>query len=639
MQKLTPFPIISVFCACLLVACASIGNPEGGPIDYTPPRVIKYQPENMSLNNQSKKLALTFDEFIILENASEKVIVSPPQKEMPDIRTSGKKINITLYDTLQENTTYTIDFSDAIVDNNERNPMGSFTYAFSTGSKIDSMEVSGTLLEAENLEPVKGMLVGLYADLSDTAFTALPFARVSRTDERGKFVIKGVAPGKYRIYGLQDMDGDFCFSQKGEKIAFDSVIIEPTCAPDTRWDTVWIDSTHIDTIKPVAYTHFFPDNVILRGFTEEHQEMHLLKTERLVPEMFTLYFTGKSDTLPVLKGLNFNEKEVLMLESSLNRDTLNYWVTDTMVSYKDTLSFSLTYQETDTLGQLVYRTDTMDLVAKVTRKKQLEELQKKTEEWEEQQKKARRRQKEKYEAKPNPFLRKDYTYKIYPSGNIAPIQNIKFTFEEPISRVDTAAFRFYKQKDSLWLEEPYLFLPAEHDMRSYMLYAEWQPGEKYRFEADSCSVTSILGKENVAFKREITVSPEEEFAALFVRLIFPDSGAVVQLMDNSDNVVRTVPAVNNRADFYYLKPGNYYIRLFIDRNGDGKWTTGNYEEERQPEEVFYFPKPLILKARWEVEQDWEVRGIPLNRQKPEAITKQKPADKQKKTQGNTGRNR
>lgn len=93
-------------------------------------------------------------------------------------------------------------------------------------------------------------------------------------------------------------------------------------------------------------------------------------------------------------------------------------------------------------------------------------------------------------------------------------------------------------------------------------------------------------------------------------------------MDNSDKVVRSAKAVNNRADFFYLKPGEYYLRLFIDRNNDGKWTTGDYTANRQPEEVFYFPKPLTLRARWEVEQDWDVRGIPLNKQKPEAITKQ-----------------
>ena len=627
MHKLTPYPIITVCILILLAACASIGSPEGGGWDITPPKIVKCHPENMATNNKAKRLTLTFDEYIVIENASEKVVVSPPQKEMPEIRTNGKKIHVTLYDTLRPNTTYTIDFADAIVDNNENNPMGNFTYSFSTGGQIDTMQVAGTLLEAEDLEPIKGMLVGLYSDLSDTAFTTRPFTRVSRTDGSGRFSIKGVAPGKYRIYALQDMDGNFLFSQKAEKIAFDSVIVEPHASPDSRMDTLWadLDSTRIDTIKTIHFTHFYPDNIILRGFTEGYQELHLLKTERPLPDMFTLYFTAPSDTIPTLKGLNFDFEDCgLVMERSAHNDTLTYWITDTLVSNKDTLSFSMTYLDTDTTGLLAYRTDTLDLVPKITRKRQREQLQQKIEKWEDQQKKARRRQKENYKPTPNPFLREEFNYKVQPAGSIAPMQNILFTFDEPIASVDTAAFRFYKQKDTLWVEEPYLFLPQENDMRSYMLYAEWHPGEKYRLEADSNAVVSILGKMSAPIKKEISATPEEEFSSLFVQLILPDTGAVVQLLNNTGKVIRSVRAVNNRADFFYLNPGDYYLRLFLDRNGDGLWTTGCYEDGLQPEEVFYFPKPLTLRARWEVEQDWEPRSIPLNKQKPAAITKQKP---------------
>ena len=638
-NKLTPYPVIITLCVLILGACASIGSPDGGPYDETPPKVIKCQPENKSQNNSNKRITLTFDEYIVLENASEKVVVSPPQNEMPDIRTSGKKIHITLYDTLKQNTTYTVDFSDAIVDNNQGNPMGNFTYSFSTGPDIDTMEVSGTLLEAENLEPIKGMLVGLHSNLSDTAFMREPFTRVARTNSRGQFTIKGVAPGKYRIYALQDADGDFRFSQKSENLAFDSIVIEPSCRPDVRQDTVWIDSTHIDTIKDVHYTHFFPDDIILRGFTEAYQELHLLKVERPIPDMFTVYFTAPSDTLPVIKGLNFSGAENFILEPSFNNDTLTYWITDTLVSNLDTLSFSFTYLDTDTLKQLIHRTDTIDLYSKITRKRQIEQRQKKIEEWEDQQKKERRRQKEKYVAKPNPYLREDLPYKMQPSGGIAPNQNIRFTFDEPIAYVDSAAFHFYKQVDTVWVEEPYLFLPVENSLRSYTLYAEWHPGEKYKLEVDSNAVRSILGKLSTAIKKEIPVMAEEEFGSLFVRLILPDTGAIVQLMDSNDKIVRSLKAVDNRADFFYLKPADYYLRVFIDKNGDGKWTTGEYEKGLQPEEVFYFPKPLGVRARWEIEQDWEVRGIPLNKQKPEAITKQKPDAEKKVSQLNAERER
>ncbi len=637
-NKLTPYPLIITLCTLLSAACASIGSPDGGPYDDIPPKVVRCQPENRSANNSSQRITLTFDEYIVMENASEKVVVSPPQVEMPNIQTSGKKIHIRLYDSLRSNTTYTVDFADAIVDNNQGNPLGNFTYSFSTGPDIDTLEVSGTLLEAENLEPIKGMLVGLYSDLSDTAFNHKPFTRVARTNSRGQFSIKGVAPGKYRIYALQDADGNFYFNQKSEKVAFDTIIIEPSCRPEMRRDTTWnADSTHIDTVKEIHYTHFYPDDIILRGFTEDYQELHLLKLERPIPDMFTVYFTAASDTVPVIKGLNFTGAENFILEASAQNDTLIYWITDTLVSDMDTLSFCLTYLETDTTGLLSYRTDTLDLYSKVTRKRQVENRQKSIKEWEEQQEKARRRQKEKYVEKANPFLREELKCKIQPSGGIAPNQNIKFVFDEPIAGIDTSAIRFYKQIDTLWVEEPYLFLPVEKDLRSYMLYAEWHPGEKYKVEIDSNAVTSILGKLSTAIKKEIPVTPEEDFGTLFVQLILPDTGAVVQLMDNSDKVVRNVRAVNNRADFFYLKPADYYLRVFIDRNGDGKWNTGDYAKGIQPEEVFYFPKPMRIRARWEMEQDWEVRGIPLNKQKPEAITKQKPDAEKKVSQLNAER--
>ena len=179
---------ILLFCYILvltLAGCARMGNPDGGWYDETPPRVVGASPTDKSVNVSSKKIAILFNEFIKLDNAQEKVVVSPPQLEVPEIKASGKSIIVTLLDSLKKNTTYTIDFSDAISDNNENNPMGNYTYSFSTGAEIDTFEVSGYVLEAQNLEPLKGVLVGLYSNLEDTAFTKTPMQRVSRSDSRG----------------------------------------------------------------------------------------------------------------------------------------------------------------------------------------------------------------------------------------------------------------------------------------------------------------------------------------------------------------------------------------------------------------------------------------------------------------------
>ena len=365
----------------LLVSCAKMGQPDGGWYDETPPKVIGADPVDGGVGVKSKKVSIYFDEFIKLDNPSEKVIVSPPQLETPEIKAAGKKITVSLVDSLKPNTTYTIDFSDAISDNNENNPMGNFTYSFSTGEAIDTMEVSGYVLEAENLEPIKGILVGLYSDQADSAFKTKPMLRVSRTDSRGRFVVKGIAPGSYRIYALQDMDGNYMFNQKSEKLAFSHDIIVPSCKPDVRQDTTWIDTLHIKSIAQVDYTHFYPDDIVLRAFTETLTDRYFLKSERKEPNNFSLFFSYGDSILPTIKGLNFNEKDAFLLEAVEKKDTLTYWLKDTALVNQDTLRMELAYRMTDSTGVLVDKLDTLEILAKTPYAKRQKQLNKELEDW------------------------------------------------------------------------------------------------------------------------------------------------------------------------------------------------------------------------------------------------------------------
>ena len=206
--------LLVVLCIWIVAGCARMGSPDGGWYDDTPPRVVSSSPADKGVDVRTRKVSINFNEFIKIEDAQNKVIVSPPQLEQAEIKASGKRIIVELKDSLKDNTTYTIDFSDAITDNNEGNPMGSYTFSFSTGDHIDTLEVSGYCLNAENLEPIKGMLVGLY--LADSLLTAdslnlqlfhtTPMMRVSRTNGSGKFTIKGVAPGAYCVFALNDAD-------------------------------------------------------------------------------------------------------------------------------------------------------------------------------------------------------------------------------------------------------------------------------------------------------------------------------------------------------------------------------------------------------------------------------------------------
>lgn len=625
--------LLCLLALILTAACASIGNPDGGRFDETPPRVVGSSPADGAVNVSKRKVQILFDEYIKLEKASEKVVISPPQIEPANVRADGKRVKVDFYDSLRANTTYTIDFSDAIEDNNEGNPMGQYTFSFSTGDVIDTMQVSGRVLNAADLEPIKGIMVGLYpadSTWNDTLFRTRPFLRVSRTNGEGRFTIKGVKDGAYRVRALEDKDGDFVFSQKNERVAFDTTVYVTGSFPDVRMDTVWRDSLWYDSIRVVPYTHYTPDDVLLLAFLEDGQERHLLKTVYSEPTNFTFYFTAPSDSTPRIKGLNFDER-CLVADASLKNDTVTFWVTDTaLIHRQDTLSMILSYMETDTLGQLVVTNDTLDLSPKTTYAKIAAERSKQIEAWEKDRERRQKKAKKPLPYEENPYERTWLEAGFKPSGGLAPNQNVRYLAKEPILEVDTTKIHFYVKKDTDWLPAPFLFLPEERSAKSYMLYAEWEPGQKYRFVMDTAAVVSVLEHESKSVRQEFHVRAVEEYGSIFIHVINPDTGVVVQLLSKNDKVeAQQRTDKDGNADFFFMKPGEYYMRCYVDANGNGQWDTGDYASGLQPERVYYFGKPLPLKAQWDLRQDWDVRAVDVARQKPMAITKQKP-DKEKK---------
>ena len=609
----------------LLVSCAKMGQPDGGWFDETPPKVIGASPADGAVNVNQKKINIYFDEFIKLDNPSEKVVVSPPQLEQPEIKGAGRRIQISLVDSLKANTTYTIDFSDAISDNNEGNPMGNYTYSFSTGAAIDTMEVSGHVLESENLEPVKGILVGLYADHADSAFRTKPMLRVSRTDSRGRFVIKGVAPGSYRIYALQDQDGDYKFSQKSEKIAFSHDIIVPSCKPDVRQDTTWVDSLHIKSIDQVDYIHFLPDNIVLRAFTEPLTDRFFLKAERQKANSFTLFFSYGDSILPQIKGLNFDAGNAFLVEASEKKDTITYWLKDTALVNQDTLLMDITYRMTDSTGVLVNKTDSaQEILSKEPYAKRMKEQEKELAAWTKKQEKK----KKKGEPYDSVMEVKPLDVQLSVSSQFDPDQNVIFSFPTPLAKVDTAAIHLYAKHDTLWYRAPMEFLPLEN--RKYELRGEWRPDIEYSLEVDSAAFEDIYGLASKPIKQGFKVNSLDTYGTLLVNITsLHDLPLIVQLLDAQDKMVKETKTVNGVAEFYYLKPQKYYMRLIVDRNNNGKWDTGNYDNDQQAEEVYYYPEAIECKAKWDLTESWDPLARELSLQKPGAITKQKP-DKEKK---------
>ena len=607
--------------ALAVASCAKMGQPDGGWYDETPPRIVRTTPEDQGVNVKGKKINIYFDEYIKVDNPTEKVVISPPQIEQAEVVASGKKIVVELKDSLRPNTTYTVDFSDAITDNNEGNPLGNYTYTFSTGDHIDTMEVAGYVLDAQNLEPIKGILVGLYSNLSDTIFTKEPMLRVSRTDSRGKFVIKGVAHGDYRIYALQDADNNYIFNQKSEQIAFTHDIITPSSMPDIRQDTIWRDSLRIDSIVRVGYTHFLPDDIVLRAFTEVQTNRYLVKTERTEPDHFTMFFSYGDSLLPQIRGLNFNEQDAFIIEPTEKQDTITYWLRDTMLVNQDTLRMEVKYMATDTLGVLQLQTDTMDVLAKVPYEKRMKQQADEYEEWKKKQDKAKKRGKEYETEMPKKALEPKYNVASEP----APDQNVIITVPTPLASADTSRIHLYSKHDTLWYRSPFVLRPKPGQHRTYELLGEWRPGIEYSLEVDTMAFTDIYGKTSAPKKQGFKVKTEDAYATLLFDITgMADTTVVVQLLNSQDVMVKEVSTSNGRAEFFYIKPDTYYARMFIDTNKNGIWDTGDYAADRQAETTYYYPDKIECKAKWDLTLTWNPTSRSLNLQKPMTITKQKP---------------
>ena len=643
-----------------------MGSPDGGPYDETPPRVIHTSPKYGAANEKDvKKIVIEFDEIVKVENAMEKVVISPPQIEQPEISAMGRRVTITLLDSLKPDMTYNVDFSDAIVDNNEGNPYGDYAFTFSTGERVDTFQVSGHVLNASNLEPIKGILVGLYkvddqqGHLPDSVFRTIPFERISRTDGSGHFVVKGLAKGNYRAFALKDQNQNYIYDQPAEMVAFSDRILTTSSQPDIRPDTIWHDSIYYDSIVLTPYTHYYPDDVILTAFESAQQNRYLLKSERPILQQFTIYFTAPSDTLPKLTGLNFDAHSAFVVDASQHNDTLHYWIKDSLIYNLDTLEMQIDYFETDTTGNFALTIDTLRLVSKLSKAKLAKQEDERFEEWADeyrQKVKRERRAAEKEEKEaaaandveeeeagkvkkeskkkkskddeddivippmPEEFLE----YRVSNMQGMAPDKNVDFTFSEPLDSVDLSKIRFSMKVDTLFQPAPFILRQVPGKIKTYRLYAEWQPDSVYQIELDTAAFVNIYGSRNEARKFGVKIGSLDTYSTLFVQLRNAEPTAIVQLLDGSEKVVKSVKATEGKADFYFITPGTYYLRLFNDTNGNEKWDTGDYDTQLQPEQVFYYPNPLILKAQWDITQEWDPSSLPLSKQKPARITKQKP---------------
>lgn len=617
LSKSWPLWVMAI-ASLMLYACANMASPNGGPYDEVPPKFISSTPAPGQLNYKGKKVEILFDELVQVDKPTENVIVTPPQMSQPVIRANGRRVVVALEDTLKENTTYTIDFTNSIADNNEKNVLQNFSFAFSTGPTIDTLQISGILLDAATLEPMSGITVGVHTNLADSAFTTTPFVRTSRTNDRGQFTIRNMAPGTYRIYALEDVMRSYAYTQPGQQIAYSDSLIVPSFELTTRQDTTWKDSLTIDTIMTVPYTHFFPDNIELRLFKEKVERQYMLRPERNDEKILTLRFNAPVEQYPEPVPVNFEpEGDWYFVQAEEEGRTIKYWLTDSLVWQQDTLQIAVDYLKSDSLNVLRPQTDTVSL----SMRRRPQATQKKS-------KKADR-------PMPIEFL----GLSASPTGTMEMTDTLSLTFAEPIAQLDSSLLRLEQLVDSVWTPVDFRFFPDSTNALRYFLLRPWNYAEEYQLSIDSATIYSVYGRWNNTLKNAFKVKKEDDYGHLYINVIGVDTTAFVELLNNSDLPVRKAKVKDGGALFMDLKPDKYYARLTIDLNGNGRWDTGNYAEKRQPEQVFYCPKLFQVMQNWQVEETWDVTAVPLQQQKPMEITKNKPKEitKKKRDYRNEGR--
>ncbi len=597
-------------------SCANPGMPTGGAKDSIPPVVVRTIPEFNGRNYKGTEVSLTFNEFVISDQLREALVVSPPLKKRPMIRTKSKTLTIDLGDELKENQTYSLDFKDAIADNNEKNPLEDFRFSFSTGPDFDSLMIGGYVKDAKNLEPIEGAVVMLHSMKEVGAFKDSIPDYIAKTDKEGFYLLSNIAHGTYRLYALLDADNSMTYNQELEQIAFlDSLVVpQDLVLPDYESELNSEDTLSIkDKRRDALETPFF-----LMLFEEEFFDQYLddYKRERanLVRFNFSESITD-SFQIELLQPAKTTD-DWHYLEYNATRDSLVLWVTDTVLINSDTLKMKLSYQIADSLQNLVMTHDTLLL------------------NYSKPQDTSRRRRKKEDEDQPEPIPHITFKHNLKGKG-FDVYSNIVLEAPEPLESFDWSMISLYQKVDTLEEARTFEIWQDSLSARKYYIRYPWEFEEEYRFQIDSAAAYSYSGHPNNMLNQRIGIQEESYYAKIILNISGLIDYGIVQLLENTENekVLQQIRiAKDSEIEFPYLKPDKYKIRLILDWNKNGVWDTGNLDEGIQPEQVLYFQKILKLRSNFEVREAW---ALPMIQYEKELIDEEKEKEDAKNKRNNT----
>ncbi|MBR1490725.1 MAG: Ig-like domain-containing protein [Bacteroidales bacterium] len=547
--------------------CANTTTPPtGGPKDTIPPVLLKTAPLPGTVNVPTHKtqIKFTFDEYVVVKDPNN-IFLSPPLEKKPKYKMQGKSLVVSFESDLDSNTTYTLDITGAVADNNEGNFFEGFTLVFSTGDQIDSMGMTGLVQDCNTLKPIKGATVLLYKDHADSAvFLHRPNA-AAKTDEWGFFSLRNIQDTVYRVYAIRDANNNNIYEPDQESIAF---LDEPY-----RPVTVFNDSLYEFkkfNMKDTALCLARKNDVELNVFREKPSKQFIVKKERvgLRTAFLTFMAPGVNIHSMKVKGL---PAEKLISQINPQKDSLELWVNDQR-KMPDTLFLDINYDKTDTLGVLVPTDETVKLALSKEMRAEL-------------QKSSQRNVKHEdtiavFKSVADPTTVEQYGFRLefkYPLIQEA-WDSLTFWSVNPRQQEKKEKFKVSRDPDNLRL---YTVMPTEKLMQGFDYHLKI-PYRKFR---------DVNGYYNDSTELKVTLPNDEKLSSISMELshVGKNRYIVDLLTEKRDKVIRSFIVESDQTVLFpYVKAGKYCVRITEDRNSNGLVDTGNVLEHRQPEKVRFF---------------------------------------------------
>jgi len=586
----------------LFYGCAQVVAPTGGGKDITPPEILNEEPANHTINFAAEKLIISFDEYIKLNQPNEQIVISPPMIKQPSYTLKKKTLVVTFEEELKANTTYTINFGEAIKDNNEGNILKNYTYVFSTGATLDSMEVNGIVVDAISGEAKENVLVMLYKnDIDSLPLDTIP-DYFTRTATDGHFSIEHVANQAYRIFALNDQNSNYRFDIPDEEIAFLDTLILPTIGSNNEHDADHADSLAILLVDSLVVSQT-ADTLEQRAdsatsakgggrrLEESAEENALFYELKMFVEEDTTQFLKRALSehygklvfvynLPVRRfsasvdGVRF-KKQWALREYSAARDTLILWTTDVAPDTMRILS------SVDGLA-----TDTTELVMKLRTAKI------------EATKKGRG-----VRSKAATFA---LTLKTDPPNKRSPKPDapLSLIWSHPILNMNLEKVTL--MEDSIRVK--YRLTTLDTALRKFNLHYNWKPEALYNLHIQDSAFTDLFNLWNDTIDISFTGIDSESFGELSLKITKePTEQLVIELLNSAGNVLKSEVATSTEIiQFSQLNPGKYALRVITDRNKNGRWDSGRYAEHLQPEPINFLQKETEVRANWNMELEWNL---------------------------------